>query len=155
MSNIKIISGLINTGKTTALFKWAAARSGVDGIFQPVINEKRFLYHIQSRTVYSLEPAGKEDELSVGKFRFSRNAFRRANDNLIEAVKQNYGAIVFDEIGKLELEGEGLADALNYALEFSGAAQLILVVRENLLDKVADKFKIVDPEIIREPYEII
>jgi nucleoside-triphosphatase THEP1 len=155
MSSIKIISGPINSGKTTALFKWAAERSGIDGVLQPVIEGKRFLYHINSRTVFSLEPAGEEDALTVGKFRFSRNAFRWANGKLIEAVKQNYDALIFDEIGKLESEGEGLAPALNYALESSGSASLILVVRENLLDSITDKFKIVDPEVIRKPYEII
>ncbi|MGK9475184.1 nucleoside-triphosphatase [Melioribacter sp. OK-6-Me] len=155
MYSIKIISGPINSGKTTALFKWTTTQSNIDGILQPVIDGKRFLFHIKSKTLFSLETTESEDAVNVGKYRFSLKAFNWANERLIEAVKQNFEAIVFDEIGRLELQDSGLASALKFALNSSASYQLILAVRENLLDAVIDKFNIENPLIIREFYENI
>ncbi len=150
MSSIKIISGPIKSGKTTALFKWATTQSNIDGILQPVIGGKRFLYHIKSRTLFSLEATENENAVNAGRYRFSLKTFNWANERMIEAVKQNYKVLVFDEIGKLELQDSGLASALKYALDYSASYQLILAVRENLLDAIIEKFNIENPHIIRE-----
>jgi len=74
--SIYILTGKIQSGKTTALMKWAASRNDVFGIFTPVIDGKRFFMDAHTHDQFKMEADKTEKEaLSVGRFNFSKDSF--------------------------------------------------------------------------------
>jgi hypothetical protein len=83
--------------------------------------------------------------VAVGRYAFWRSAFERAADALRDAAAAAPPPawLVIDEIGKLELRGEGFAAALRAVLALPPASQpgtLVLAVREGLVDDVVAAF---------------
>lgn len=76
--------------------------------------------------------------LSVGRFQFSKNNFDRAIGIIRDAIPQD-GWLIIDEIGPLELKGEGFHDVLKEVLG-GRKGKLLLVVREGYEAKVTDLF---------------
>ncbi|MCR9050598.1 MAG: hypothetical protein ACE362_10735 [Phaeodactylibacter xiamenensis] len=68
-------------------------------------------------------------------------AMQMARQTLLEDSRQNYDWVVVDEVGKLEVAGDGLEPAVTKLAQHykSGAAsgRLLLVVREHMVEKVA------------------
>lgn len=146
MKPIYILSGPIQTGKTTILFQWAATQKNIDGLLQPVIDDKRFIYHIASRTLKQLETERKENVTSIGKYNFSNDTFEWARNNLSKSFEQNLDWLIIDEVGPIELTGKGLepviTNIVNEKERFSG--KILFVVRENLLHDFLLHYKIED-----------
>lgn len=144
---IVIVSGPVQTGKTTALVNWSAGRNDVHGILTPVANEKRVFMNIASRHLFRME-AREEDESVwvVGKHIFSTEHFEKAITIIKEAVHKE-GWLVIDEIGPLELRGNGFHDVLKEALE-QRHDKILLVVREGLEEKVINHFQLPGPVCI-------
>ena len=139
MNNLYILTAPIQTGKTTRLSEWVKHQPNIDGILQPVINGKRYLVDIGSNqtkllSVDNIDDPGKV--IHVGNFVFDRKVFNWASAELINALENRPAWLVVDEVGKLELEGEGL-DAAVYELikrskEFP-ETNFLFVVRDSLL----------------------
>ncbi len=57
MSKIYILTGPVNSGKTTKLMNWVEKKSNVGGILTPVVDGKRHLYSIASQKykIFELE----------------------------------------------------------------------------------------------------
>lgn len=144
MGELYIYSDPIKSGKTTKLMQWAASQKNIDGIFQPVIEGKRFLYHISSRSLKPLEIEKSNDTTTIGQYIFSNQAFLWAQEKLIKAINNEIDWLVIDEIGPLELEGKGLEPAISKILaEVKHSNQnVIIVVRKNLLDKITAHYKL-------------
>ncbi|MEW6196187.1 MAG: nucleoside-triphosphatase [Bacteroidota bacterium] len=142
MKPIYILPGKIHTGKTTRLMQWAVTQKNIDGIFQPVINDKRFIYHLASRTLKLLETDQKENIISIGKFNFSNAAFEWAKNTLLNCFKQDLDWLVIDEIGPLELDDKGLEPVITKIIsereKFKG--KTICVVRDTILEKFLSKY---------------
>ncbi|MCC3158364.1 nucleoside-triphosphatase [Hymenobacter sp. 15J16-1T3B] len=87
---------------------------------------------------------GQWPVLSVGRFQFSPAAFAWANAALRGAATDPaVHWLVVDEIGPLELRGEGLAPALTDVLRAaSHPDHLIIVVRSGLVEAVWRRFKL-------------
>jgi nucleoside-triphosphatase THEP1 len=143
---IYILSGPIQIGKTTALVKWSAGRSDVFGILTPVVNGKRFFMDAHAQNQFEMESNDIEQEVvSIGGFKFSREAFERASHIIDHAI--NKGWLVIDEIGPLELNKEGFYEILRKALE-NHTHQLLIVVRESLLPRVTEFFQVKSYDVI-------
>ncbi len=142
MSKINILTGKIRTGKTTRLMRWAASQKNIDGIFQPVIDEKRFVYHIGSRTLKLLETSENSNITSIGKYNFSNDTFEWTQKVLLDCISKKLNWIIIDEVGPLELQGKGLEPALSkLLLEREGIqAQILCVVRESILEKFIEHY---------------
>lgn len=142
MSKISILTGEIRTGKTTRLMQWAASQKNVDGIFQPMIDEKRFVYHIGSRTLKPLETTETDDITSIGRYNFSNKTFLWSQNILNECASKKLDWIIVDEIGPLELEGKGLEPAVSKLfLELDKIqAQILCVVRDSILEKFIEHY---------------
>lgn len=151
MNKIFIVTGKIKTGKTTRLMKWVTSKKNIDGILQPVVDDKRFLYHISKRTLIQFETDSKENIISIGKYNFSLSAFDKAKNIIEEALNNNLDFFVIDEIGPLELNGKGLEPEITKVISqrnlFNG--KIILVVREEILDKFLNHFN-----LTKNDYEI-
>jgi nucleoside-triphosphatase THEP1 len=143
---IYILSGPIQTGKTTALVKWSATRSDVFGILTPVVNGKRIFMDAHTQDQFEMESNDVEQEVvSIGRFKFSREAFEKASQIIGRAINKSW--LVIDEIGPLELNKEGFYEILRKALE-NHTQQLLIVVRESLLPRVTEFFQVKSYDVI-------
>lgn len=144
MAEILILTGAIKSGKTTRLMQWAASQKNIDGIFQPVIEYKRFIYHVSSRTLKQLENDQTENITTIGKYNFSNETFKWAKNILVESFKKDLEYLIIDEVGPLELEGKGLEKAISYVFKNTDSfkGKIVFVVRENLLDKFVEHYHI-------------
>ena len=95
-SKIYLVTGPVQTGKTTRLRAWCDGRSEVDGILAPVVNGQRHLFRISSAEMRNLE------ELSVGapavavrRYTFNANVFAWARDCLDGAAVERQRWIDF------------------------------------------------------------
>ncbi len=147
-SKIVIFSAPVNTGKTTELMNWAANRNNIGGILAPDIDGLRRLYTLRDRQLHPYQISETEAEhtpadqmVSICKFNFGMGAMQMARQTLLEDSRQNYDWVVVDEVGKLEVAGDGLEPAVTKLAQHykSGAAsgRLLLVVREHMVEKVA------------------
>lgn len=142
MSKINILTGEIRTGKTTRLMRWATSQKNIDGIFQPVIDEKRFVYHIGSRTLKPLETSETTNIISIGKYNFSNQTFAWSQKILIDCLEKNLDWIVIDEIGPLELDAKGLEPVITKLLaeRENIKAKVLCVVREAILERFIEHY---------------
>jgi len=116
----------------------------VSGILTPVINGKRFFMDISTRETFSMEAdEGEADILAVGKYLFSKKSFDKAKHILLQSAGKPAGWLVIDEIGPLELKGEGFYDVIRYILDRAeGQLKIIFVIRESILPEVLAHFHI-------------
>lgn len=85
-----------------------------------------------------MEAEYDEEALVVGRFRFSRNSFNKATRLLRDSINKE-GWLVLDEIGPLELKGEGFSDILKRIIN-EREEKILLVVRKTLVDEVIRQF---------------
>lgn len=138
-ASVTILHGPVRSGKTTLLTRWADERTDMGGVLQPDTPTGRSFRNVASEQVEALEPAGADEAvLTVGRFRFRQHAFDRANEWL-RAGASGSATLIVDEIGPLELAGDGLYAGLRAALARPDAS-LILVVRSPLLNAVQKAF---------------
>jgi nucleoside-triphosphatase THEP1 len=144
------MSGAVHTGKTTRLMQWSMAQKNIDGIFQPVVDEKRFIYHISSRTLKMLQTDQEKDVTEIGKFNFSNETFLWAKKVLLQASQKDLDWLIVDEVGPLELRGLGLEPAVAEILSKreSLKTNILCVVRNSILDKFIDHY------ILKDSYQM-
>jgi nucleoside-triphosphatase THEP1/ABC-type thiamin/hydroxymethylpyrimidine transport system permease subunit len=146
---VTILTGHIHTGKTSSLIEWCKKRINVSGILTPVINGNRSFLNIRTRERFAMEAEMDDPELlAVGRFMFSKKNFLKAIQ-VISDSKNHYGWLVIDEIGPMELRGEGFCDVLRETLASENNNQKILmVVREGLVEEVKEYFHIQEATVI-------
>lgn len=132
--SIYILSAPKGSGKTSSLMQWSSERNDVYGILSPVVEGKRMFLDMQSREAFPMEAVeGEAAVFKVGKYIFSRNAFDRAID-ILDRARLKKGWLVIDEIGPLELRGEGLNEVVLRCIQRKG--NTIIVTREGLEEQV-------------------
>lgn len=148
---VVILTGAIQTGKTSALFRWSEGRSNVFGILSPVVNGKRVFMDLHTREQFPMEAAaGEPGVLSIGRYMFSQQAFDKA-EQVIQSAMQQPGWLVIDEIGPLELEQKGFYSVLKAIVQHPPAGQtIILVVREGLVERVKEMFGLQDAIVVHD-----
>jgi nucleoside-triphosphatase THEP1 len=149
--NIYLLTGPVQTGKTTSLINWTKKKNDVFGILTPVVDGKRMFRDAHTQEQFSMEAAtGEKEILTVGRFIFSKTNFDKAIQILRDAM-QSKKWLVIDEIGPLELRGEGFCTILKGILQNRGEEQIILlVVREGLAEKVKEYFDIKGTLIVND-----
>ena len=138
---IIIISGEVRSGKTSRLQKWLSEHPRADGILSPVIHGKRYVQRLSSGEKRRLDAVGSEQEaalLRVGTHLFLTESFAWARQELLACAGQD-GWLVVDEIGPLELRGQGLEPALSVVLQ-ERSVSVVAVVRNNLLKRVKERY---------------
>ena len=151
-----ILTGPVETGKTTSLVKWSENRNDVFGILTPVVNGKRIFMNIHARHLFDMEATAKEKEIiKVGRFVFSKINFDKAMQ-IIRNAKDKNGWLIIDEIGPVELRGEGFREVLKEIIATGNEKQkIILVVREGLVDQVKESFQLKEAIVINKVSELI
>lgn len=144
---IYVFSGPIGSGKTTRLEKWIKGREDVSGILMPVLDGIRFIYSISSKKLFPIDADKNEDPekiVNIGKYFFSKELFDWGNEEIIKSAETGEEILIIDEIGPLELRGEGFAPALRKVLDiFSQKGKiLVIVIRKGLVEEVTGHFRI-------------
>ena len=144
---IEIISGPIHSGKTTHLTAWCAAQppGTVAGLLQPARPAGREFVDVVTGDSFPLDAPPDTPETAVqrvGRYAFATAAFEWAADCLARAVAApTVQVIVVDEIGPLELRGQGLDAAVRAVLAAGRAdVRVVLVVREGLVEAVRARY---------------
>jgi nucleoside-triphosphatase THEP1 len=140
---IILLTGEIQTGKTTTLANWVKTRNDVAGILTPVINGRRRFYEISNNVDYAMEAEnGEAGILQVGRFLFSEAGFKRAVDYLLSKLPQpQWQYLIVDEIGPLEIRlQKGFWPLLNMLFTNNYVATPVLVVRKSLYTEVSELF---------------
>lgn len=140
-----ILTGEVQTGKTTALQKWLNGKDA-RGILSPVVNGVRTLYAIREGIYIPFQSTVSTPEtISIGRYHFYKQAFDQANEILSKEVMADW--CIIDEIGPLELQGHGFFSALE-TLQKNASSNLLLVVRSSLLGEVQGKFSLHQARVI-------
>ena len=146
MNRIFLLSGPIHTGKTTRLTEWLKNKDGVDGILQPVIDGTRHIKHISSGEIRSLQipsDSNKKNILIIGNYKFDNDVFTWARTKLLLAYNKHPEWLIIDEVGKLEISGNGLEPAVSEILkDFNDrkSINLVFVVRDYLVPDFLTKY---------------
>ena len=148
MKSTFILSGSVHSGKTTRLIKWLKDKNNVQGIISPIIDGKRYLVNIQSEEKRNLEinsGSSQKNVIIIGNYIFDQSVFDWACKIILDAIKTNPDWLIIDEVGPLELQGDGLAKAVIKV--FSGKDYLlktnvVFVVRESLLNDFLNHYNL-------------
>lgn len=140
-----ILTRPVQTGKTSSLVSWSEKHYNVYGILTPVVDGRRVFMNAHTRHQFGMEAdAAETNTVHVGRYAFSQPAFEQARLVIREAIRMP-GWLVIDEIGPLELRGEGFAGELRDALNQQPEEQtILLVVREGLVEQVREAFGLDD-----------
>ncbi|GAB5539902.1 MAG: hypothetical protein Salg2KO_20050 [Salibacteraceae bacterium] len=154
-AKIYILTGPVHTGKSRGLLKFLETKNREDlsirGIINPDINGKKWFINAHSRERYEMDAQEQDtDVILVGKYRFSKQAFDRAKNTLIVQSALPSTWFIIDEIGKLELKGNGLEPEASQALEQAKmqSNNVLLVIRDYLLDDAISDYKLEGAQII-------
>ena len=144
-----ILSGPIHSGKTTSLMEWIK-KNPSRGILTPVTCSGREFFDIHRNERFLMEAGeGDTEIIQIGKYSFRQEGFDKA-EKVIRKGFQGNDWLIIDEIGPLELKGQGFANVLKDALKLPGK-NLLLVVREGLVEDVVKKFGIMSYETVIKP----
>ena len=144
MTRSIILTGPVGTGKTTALQQLVQRHPDrFAGLLAPVIHQQRHLQDISTGELRLLEtPPSAPDALPVGKYVFSAGVFAWARERLVEqAASFPRRWLILDEIGKLELQAKGLAPVAMDILRGDRVNNLIVVIRDSLLQQVTENLQ--------------
>lgn len=150
MKTTYIITGKVKSGKSSRLYDWACNQSEVTGILSLIIESKKHLYSISNKKNKCLETTDK-NAISVGRYLFDPNVFSWAQKQLSHEFSLAKNYLIIDEIGYLELNGEGLEPTLSEIIKETNIRDdvtLLLVVRESLVNQVIDNYKLHNYNII-------
>ncbi len=153
---IYIYSGKVQQGKSGKLLKLIRNRKDVAGLLTPEKNGVKMIYHISSRSWHPFQLMEEtESSLRIGRFVLSQEGFDKARHIIAETRMGNRRWVIIDEVGHLELKGKGLEPEIGNTIRFfeekAGERNLVLVVRESLLNKVTEHYhinevKLFDPD---------
>jgi nucleoside-triphosphatase THEP1 len=148
--DLTLLCAASGMGKTTFLrdqvSRLAAQGRTVGGVVSPAVFEqgRRVGYDLLDLRSDDRRPLARvdgADALSVGRYRFVEAALRAGNDAIVQAAGDGLDIIVIDEVGPLEMRGEGWTPAIEFVLQARHPGQqLIMTVRPTLADKLPARF---------------
>ncbi len=149
-SKVFILTGAIQSGKTTALKAWIDKKELVAGFLSPVIDGKRMFLDIETMNLIPMESDRKD--LEVGRYVFDAISFDRMERNVKKAWQQaKADFIVIDEIGPLEInKDQGFHELL---CDLQGTLQdnrpnLLMVIRESCVEPFLSKYTFKDVKVL-------
>ena len=151
MSKFVILSGAVQSGKTTSLIKHFSNTNAVGGFICPDVNGKRMMFYTSDKRVLPFQITQQDNSVSIGKFAFDQSVFNKACDVLVHPLTLDNNWVIVDEVGPLELKEQGFYHALITLIENAkqkADLTIVLVVREHLVVDVISKFNLPEARII-------
>lgn len=154
---VKIVTGKINSLKTTRMESLYQKSMIGDGFIARKVmkdnlvirydlirlsDQKKFPYIIRDSYIGSEEVLFK-----MGPYCFLTSAFALVESEVQRFIKEGVSPIYLDEISLLELKDLGYHRILKDLLDKK--IDLVLVIREDLLERVLQKYKIDEYELLR------
>ncbi len=157
---VRIVHGPIDSGKTHRVAAWAEAETdrgrAVGGVLARKSPQGRRFVDLMTGDEVSLEhPLPDEVAVPVGRFLFRRAAFDWAEARIEAAVATGCDAVVIDEVGPLELRGQGFAALLDRLLAGNPQVERVLLVRTGLIEAVIERFAVGAALILDPPGDAI
>jgi len=154
---INIITGNINSGKTTRLLCIYNAKQQGDGFYSPKIfidghyaGQEVVRLSTEERKLFSFKkgfiPEGWDEQYYYHSYSFSNNGFLFVRNIVLDIMQNNIEPIYVDEIGPLELNEQGFYNILNLLLKTD--KDMYITVRESCIKDVIKKFRLSDCNII-------
>jgi nucleoside-triphosphatase THEP1 len=154
---VKIVTGRINSFKSTRLESYYKENQLGDGFIAKKIMKDSLVYG------YNLQRLSTGEEIpfiirdiyldesneiiyKLGPYCFYKRAFIYLDKMIDEFIKNRISPVYLDEIGVLELNGQGFDQIINRLIQED--IDLCLVVRSDLLDKVCERYGFNEVEII-------
>jgi nucleoside-triphosphatase THEP1 len=148
---INIITGEIDSGKTTALLSIYRRLGRGDGVVLPkfylggrCLGQRIMRLSTKETTLFSIKfpyaPDLFDERLRLGEFAFSDKGLKFAEMVLEEIIRKRINPVFIDEIGPLELMGDGFYNQLKKAVSLEG--DLYISVRSRCLRDVLKLFDI-------------
>jgi len=149
---LHIITGAIDGGKTRKMLSiYNRLKRGDGFISQKVFHDQKGFVGYEIRRLSTGQklllavkethlPRDWEDIYRIGPYHFSKKAFIFAENIISEIIASNIEPVFIDEIGPLELKGEGFSSLLERVLEAS--AEVYIAVRSHCVEEVINKFNI-------------
>jgi nucleoside-triphosphatase THEP1 len=145
---IIIVTGKVNSGKTTILEKLLSDEKtkGISptgiiarGVFEGKIKVGFDVHDLSNGSSMPLARISRmaDHGFSVGKYYFSTQAFNFAKKAILNF--RSRGVVFIDEVGPIELKGEGYAGCLKVILE-SDVSRLYVAVRSDILSDILYQF---------------
>jgi len=155
----KIITGPIDSGKTTFAEANIRKRNSVEGVICPKRNGVRFLRLIGDNKFYNLDAvvntnaAHDDNKIRVGRYTFDRGVFLLAKAHLSNLIYKEFDILVIDEIGKLELADDGyepeLSTLFSYLVLEPKVYEVVIIVRDYLLQDFLGKYEVTEYELLK------
>lgn len=153
---LKIITGVKNLGKTTKLIDTFDLYKSAAGFAIPKIyeNGNHVGYEImdlesKERRKYAFfknkHASDNDFSFSFGPFVFSQDAFIFASNIMNRAIEKNKSTFFFDEIGKIELMGNGFDKIFKIGLE--SFPRIVVVFKLDYLDAIIAKYELPNEKI--------
>jgi len=154
-----VLSGKVDSGKTSWCKSFSGQNKDSDGILMEKVYRAGLRIGYDARRIATGEtvpfsrlatfcPPGWQEVERVGPFEVSAPGKEKANGWLVEALSTGCRNLIVDEIGPLELRGGGLARGLRRVLAESAGKQVILVVRNNCLERALAAFGISEYKLV-------
>lgn len=153
---VKIVTGKMNSGKSTTIHKMYMENKLGDGF----ISVKR-MYNDQVQGYDMMKLSDKSSDLfvvreeyidndvevacQIGPYMFLKNSLEHIEAEIRQMIANEVSPIYLDEIGQLELYDMCFN---NIFKEMVNSIDCIITVREELVDKVIDKYNLIEVEII-------
>lgn len=156
---IYLLTGPVNCGKTSWILDDYQKYPEADGFACKKVSAGSELagydlLHLKTgltcpliRTLNHLPPGWDETARLNDRFSFSSSGFLFARHVTQNAILNNVGRFYLDEAGHLELQGNGFHHLLEALL--GADIDLVVVVRDTLLERFVAAYKISDYELIR------
>ncbi len=146
-----ILTGEVGEGKTSVLLDFTR-QNKCSGILTLKIKGKRHFLNIGNGQTKILEVKtdNTKEVLQVGKYFFDKGAFDWARNLLLNEAQGDSSTVIIDEYGHLELKGSGFEPLLENLVKSirNSNKNLIVVVRNNLLEKFQKKFNLTEWEVL-------
>ncbi len=164
---VKIITGKINSGKTTKLESIFHKNNLGDGFISKKIMigtdvfgfkakrlsdgyETMFMLHNRyffEDKIISITDDDLTYDYEIGPYKVLSKALKVIDETYKNLINDSVSPLYFDEVGKLEISGLGYARYIEKAMENN--IDVYLVVREDLIDSIVRKFDIKEYLIVR------
>ncbi len=154
MAKFILFTGPVRSGKSTALLRWIENGSDCKGFICPDVDGKRMLYSItdQITNPFEVDAGGPEKIIQIGRFSFLQSTFTLARKILQEGCVLQAGTFIIDEVGWMELKGEGFEPELSKFIDavrhHSQNLNVFMVVRESLIDEVIEHYHLSEVDVI-------
>lgn len=155
---ILLITGKIAEGKTSLLIDLSNRLKDIGiptgGFYSPRVMKDDVttgynIVDVSTGESWEFLKKAKENEIAdIGKFRMNKEALVKGHQLLSPGNISGKKVVIIDEVGRLELEGQGWRKSVDYLLSLSNIC-LVVSVRKEFTEEVIRNFGLRDPEVFK------